>query len=281
MSSASKRMADSSDEESSEGEGEDDFMSPPEAAAGVAGAANIPQRTKQIRKEKRLAMNRESARARRKRTKIRLETLEQRAEELSQRHHNLVLTNQGLKTRLAQLEAELTITTGRAGVGIGRSVLGGATAGMLSGPGGNDSAIATGTFGSPSEALMLGQQLMTTGAGAAAAGSAASLPSRGMSNCISDQELHFLQLQQLMIAQQQPGHRPPMRGGSGASAAARAMALQDTHAQVARTNQLSALRAGGASGMGRGGHINAVSNFLRYLIPFVSHKFTDNGAYYA
>ena len=73
---------------------------------GNVEASNV-RATKKIKKEKRLAMNRESARARRRRQKLRLDTLEHRSEELSQRHHELVLENQGLRARLDQLEAEL------------------------------------------------------------------------------------------------------------------------------------------------------------------------------
>jgi bZIP transcription factor len=266
MSSAAKRKADSSDDESSDDEDKD--MTPPRAVAGVAGAtdanadADKSERIELLKRKKRLALNRESARARRKRKKIRLETLEQRAEELSQRHHNLELTNQGLKTRIARLEAELAATTGgRAELGIGRAALGGGTAEVLSAPGGNNSAVSTGIFGSPSvnrAALPLGRQLMTTGDGAATANFAFSQSSRGMGNGMSDHEMQYLQLQQLMMAHRASGPRSSIRGGSDPFAAARFMALQDRRVPMAGTN-LSSLRAMGASGMG-GGHVNVVSD---------------------
>ena len=63
--------------------------------------------TLQVRREKRLAMNRASARARRKRKKVMLETLGHQNAELTKQNLDLVNENIALKAQLDKLEAAL------------------------------------------------------------------------------------------------------------------------------------------------------------------------------
>ena len=60
-----------------------------------------------LRKQKRLAMNRESARNRRKKKKVRMESLEEQMEALVQVNKGLSDTNAALKARINMLETEL------------------------------------------------------------------------------------------------------------------------------------------------------------------------------
>lgn len=62
-----------------------------------------------LRREKRLAMNRESARARRKRKKVLLETLEQQVADLAKRNQRFQLANETLSAKVHQLESELSV----------------------------------------------------------------------------------------------------------------------------------------------------------------------------
>lgn len=66
-------------------------------------------RLAKMRKEKRLAMNRESARVRRKRKKVLLQTLEERVEGLKERNQVLENANDQLNARVAKLEEELKL----------------------------------------------------------------------------------------------------------------------------------------------------------------------------
>ena len=59
------------------------------------------------RREKRLAMNRESARLRRSRKKVLLKTLEERVEELTRENQSYKVTNDILNARVQSLEREL------------------------------------------------------------------------------------------------------------------------------------------------------------------------------
>ena len=61
-----------------------------------------------MKRERRLAMNRTSARARRKRKKVLLDTLANQVTELTKQHQALELTNGTLRARVQQLEASLT-----------------------------------------------------------------------------------------------------------------------------------------------------------------------------
>jgi hypothetical protein len=62
-----------------------------------------------LRREKRLAMNRESARARRKRKKVLLETLEQQVSDLTKQNQRYRITNETLTLQVAQLENDLAL----------------------------------------------------------------------------------------------------------------------------------------------------------------------------
>lgn len=74
----------------------------------VEDHAGDPEATKQ-RREKRLAMNRESARARRKRKKLLLESLEGQVAELLKQNQRYKIANEALGGQVAQLEAELSV----------------------------------------------------------------------------------------------------------------------------------------------------------------------------
>lgn len=77
---------------------------------------NIPRKKggfeelERLRREKRLAMNRESARARRKRKKFLMESLESRVEEMNQRNQRLTRANETLRNQVNHLEAELSVS---------------------------------------------------------------------------------------------------------------------------------------------------------------------------
>ena len=62
-----------------------------------------------LKREKRLAMNRECARARRRRKKLRMELLETRVQDLTTRNSQVQEANDALRTRVAQLEGELNM----------------------------------------------------------------------------------------------------------------------------------------------------------------------------
>jgi len=64
-----------------------------------------------FKREKRLAMNRECARARRSRKKLRMQTLEHRAQELTNANTRVEQANLALMAKVRQLEAELEWST--------------------------------------------------------------------------------------------------------------------------------------------------------------------------
>lgn len=101
-----KRKSDdsSSDEDSQDGLG----PSGGEDSGGKLGEGN--SNLDRLRRQKRLAMNRESARNRRKRKKMLLETLEKQVEEMNQVNTRLRTTNEALTARVTQLESELTMS---------------------------------------------------------------------------------------------------------------------------------------------------------------------------
>lgn len=80
-------------------------------SAGGAGTTDGEPTDKlaRLRREKRLAMNRESARARRKRKKVLLQTMEQQVAEMTKRNQQFQLTNESLTARVNELETELGI----------------------------------------------------------------------------------------------------------------------------------------------------------------------------
>ena len=62
-----------------------------------------------LRRQKRLRLNRESARARRNRNKERMEVLEQEKNELMVRHQQILEANKALTARVQRLEADLAV----------------------------------------------------------------------------------------------------------------------------------------------------------------------------
>jgi len=62
-----------------------------------------------LRREKRLAMNRESARARRKKKKFMFESLKARLDEVNTRNQTLRLSNGSLRAQVAELQSELSV----------------------------------------------------------------------------------------------------------------------------------------------------------------------------
>ena len=214
---------------------DDDLHGPAAGSGGGAGGVDSA-RLEQLKREKRLAMNRESARARRRRKKIRLETLEQQAEDLNQRHHSLMLSNQQLKTRVAQLEGELATfssTRAAAGVGVGgidrSNLLGGGSFG------GQDvaSLAATANLGLSVEQRARHQQAALARRG----GGSNVLAGLGMAGI--DPDMQYLQMQQQLLSASRGTAADEAPGTAGnSSAAARLMALED----LQRRSQLAALR---------------------------------------
>ena len=81
-----------------------------------AEASDFNPGMSKVKRERRLAMNRSSARARRKRKKVLLDSLANQVSELTKRHDSLELTNSTLQARIQQLQSSLvqaqaTITT--------------------------------------------------------------------------------------------------------------------------------------------------------------------------
>lgn len=116
-----------------EDEDEDPGTESSEGDANVKGLDDDEDKSL-LRREKRLAMNRESARARRKRKKMLLETLEQQVADLADKNQRLQSTVDTLTGRVRQLESELTlarstiamlnsqsVSTGTATAGLGAS----------------------------------------------------------------------------------------------------------------------------------------------------------------
>jgi len=79
-----------------------------DTGAGASGTGGGQyDRLEFLKREKRLAMNRECARARRRRKKVRMEMLENRVAELNRTNQELEKANASLVTRATQLEAEI------------------------------------------------------------------------------------------------------------------------------------------------------------------------------
>ena len=107
----------SSDDDSSDnmpdGEGDGDADGDSQAVsqgsnAAVAAAASIGTDLSKLRREKRLAMNRASARARRKRKKVLLDSLANQVTELTKRNQAVQLANETLRAKVDQLESALS-----------------------------------------------------------------------------------------------------------------------------------------------------------------------------
>lgn len=80
---------------------------PNNALPGLGDSSASAAKMAQFRREKRLAMNRESARNRRKRKKMLIETLEQQNSELSRDNRSLKLMKESLAAKVRLLEHEL------------------------------------------------------------------------------------------------------------------------------------------------------------------------------
>lgn len=101
----------------------------PTATAGAdAGGANRHEKLERLKREKRLAMNRECARARRRRKKLRMELLDNRVHELTQKNNRIQDDNMALRARVMQLEAELGAA--KSNMGLDASSLMGGAGGM-------------------------------------------------------------------------------------------------------------------------------------------------------
>ena len=104
----------SSDDDSSdnmhdvEDDGDSQFIAGGTAGvAAAAAAAGIGPDLSKLRREKRLAMNRASARARRKRKKVLLDSLANQVTELTKRNQAIQLANETLRSKVDQLESAL------------------------------------------------------------------------------------------------------------------------------------------------------------------------------
>ena len=80
-----------------------------ETKKGEGLAFNRHEKLERLKREKRLAMNRECARARRRRKKLRMEILEQKVTELTHTNNHIQVANDALQARVMQLEAELSL----------------------------------------------------------------------------------------------------------------------------------------------------------------------------
>ena len=113
-------MDEKEEEEDQDQPSSDESGDEEQAASGTATGSHHrhPHEDPLFKREKRLAMNRESARARRRRKKIRMELMEQRVDGLNQRHDALLQEHQALQARVRHLETELVVanasTTSRA-----------------------------------------------------------------------------------------------------------------------------------------------------------------------
>lgn len=90
----------------SEGDDSDDETFTKDHGSVSSNTAANPE-TLKVRREKRLAMNRASARARRRRKKDLLDTLSTQVSDLTNQKQALQTANEGLKARVEQLEAAL------------------------------------------------------------------------------------------------------------------------------------------------------------------------------
>lgn len=114
-------------------------------------SSGSPSRVGTARREKRLAMNRASAKARRKRKKVMLDTLSAQVNDLQTVNQALTSTNESLQTRVRQLETALvqanaTITALRGG---GGAAAGGTSSSGASGSG-SGTTVGTSHTGMPS-----------------------------------------------------------------------------------------------------------------------------------
>lgn len=104
---ADESQADGSRKRSAASEADSDSDSDMDDKLGESGGKT--DELSRLRREKRLAMNRESARARRKRKKVLLETLEQQVADLAKRNQRYQVANESLTAKVHQLETDLAM----------------------------------------------------------------------------------------------------------------------------------------------------------------------------
>lgn len=104
---------DNEDDMSDSGGEEEEQLAAPEASNPNP---NRYEKLERLKREKRLAMNRECARARRRRKKLRMELLDARVQELNQKNTRIQDENSALRARVMQLEAELGAAKSTAGL---------------------------------------------------------------------------------------------------------------------------------------------------------------------
>lgn len=107
--SASRRRA-RDDDDTDDDEDDDDVGGATSLSDGRSNVGGSLSDLARLRREKRLAMNRASARERRRRKKVLIETLEDQVQELTKRNKSLQSTNTNLRTRVEQLENDLAQT---------------------------------------------------------------------------------------------------------------------------------------------------------------------------
>jgi len=100
--------ADEQEKDRSAKEHEDFSDDDSEGSAGDVPGVPVDALTR-LRREKRLAMNRESARARRKRKKVLIETLEEHVAELTKRNQRFQAATENLTAKVNKLESDLAI----------------------------------------------------------------------------------------------------------------------------------------------------------------------------
>lgn len=94
-------------DETDEDDYDEDGPNDDSAQSSAEGKEGKGDELSRLRREKRLAMNRESARERRKRKKVLLETLEERVEQLAEQNRRYQLVNENLTAKVKRLEADL------------------------------------------------------------------------------------------------------------------------------------------------------------------------------
>ena len=182
-----------SDDDASDS-GEDESAALPEASSDNP---NRYEKLERLKREKRLAMNRECARARRRRKKLRMELLDNRVEELSQKNTRIQDENTALRARVMQLEAEL---------GAAKSTKGLDASSLMGGMGGGGFSAVYPSGVMSSQALIAEKLSSQRRAALAGLGGSAGAPASGlggfMGGASSDQAtaLRYMQLMQAKSA---------------------------------------------------------------------------------
>ena len=193
---------------------------PQDSAGAAAGGANRYVKLERLKREKRLAMNRECARARRRRKKLRMELLDNRVQELAQKNNRIQDDNMALRARVMQLEAEL---------GAAKSNIGLDASSLLGGAGG----VGLGGYDAMSNQALIAEKLNLQRRAALAAfgGSSSGSPASGLGGFMgsaggkSDQAtaLRYMQLMQAKSAAGGGDQGKSFFGGNPFSAASFAL----------------------------------------------------------